>query len=159
MTPGVAVGAGEGAAAVAEELAFEHVARERRAVEGDKGLPGGRRRCESRGREFPSRAAFPVNNTLMFVVATRLTVVISSRILPLTTAWSCITGTSSIGHSVRRSSRSARARSSSWMVDSSNAIAFTVARDSTSPLGRNSKTTFERSSMGKTSISRDVALE
>src|SRR5207248_2680853 len=45
--------------------------------------------------------------------ATRREVFINSRILPLTTAWSCMTGTSSIGQSVRRSSRSARARSSS----------------------------------------------
>ena len=52
----VAVGAGEGAAAVAEELALEHVARHGGAVEGDERLVArGRRRCESRARGFPCR--------------------------------------------------------------------------------------------------------
>jgi hypothetical protein len=36
----IAVGSGEGAAAVAEELAFEEVAGDRGAVEGDEGLVG-----------------------------------------------------------------------------------------------------------------------
>src|SRR4029077_8134254 len=36
----VAVGAGEGAAAVAEELAFQQIARDGGAIEGDEGLGG-----------------------------------------------------------------------------------------------------------------------
>ena len=52
----VAVGAGEGAAAVAEELAFEQVARDGGAVERDEGLlRRGRRSRGWRGRGFPCR--------------------------------------------------------------------------------------------------------
>ena len=61
----------------------------------------------------PSASLVAEDPTLMFVVATRRAVVINSRILPFTTACSFITGTSSIGHNVSRSSRSVRARSSS----------------------------------------------
>ena len=55
----VAVGAGEGAAAVAEELTLEQVARDGAAVEGDEGLLlRGRRSCGWRGRGSPCRCRF-----------------------------------------------------------------------------------------------------
>ena len=55
----VAVCAGEGAAAVAEELAFEHVSRQGGAVEGDKRLVGAVGEGVNRAREdFLARAAF-----------------------------------------------------------------------------------------------------
>ena len=55
----IAVGAGEGAAAVAEQLAFEQVARDGGAVERDEGLAArGRRSRGSRGRESPCRCRF-----------------------------------------------------------------------------------------------------
>ena len=83
----------------------------------------------------------PVISTLTFVLAIRRANAISSRIWPLTTACPPSVGTSSIGQSVRRSSRSARARSRSWMVASRSVTALSVATDSTSGLGSTSTST------------------
>ena len=60
MTPGmVAVGAGEGAAAMAEQLALEHVARDRRAVERDERLGGAVGiAVDGAGEDFLAGAAF-----------------------------------------------------------------------------------------------------
>ena len=58
----IAVGAGEGAAAVAEELAFEQVAWDGGAVEGDEGLLGSVREVmNGAGEDFLAGAALARN--------------------------------------------------------------------------------------------------
>ena len=125
----VAVGAGEGAAAVAEQLAFEQVARDGGAVEGDEGFLGAVGEVVDRaGEDFLAGAALAGDEDVDFGPGDACGAnSISSRMWPEMTARSPSRGRSSTGQRVERSSRSFLACSSSFRATSINRSAWTVA--------------------------------
>ena len=132
----VAVGAGEGAAAVAEQLAFEHLARDGGAVERDERAVGAIGvRVDGAREDLLARAALAGDEDADVRARDAPRDRIRSRRCPVTTASPGSGVASSIGQRVRRSSRSARPRSSSFTALSRIAAALTQAAASASGRG------------------------